>query len=225
MLGGFNISDIVSGTIILLCIIWGAKRGLVKSVLGLGSIIISIVLALVLYQPVSDFLESSVIGEYVTINVARALEGTESTSSSENVEENADGLNLPGELIGVVTEGIDSVKTSAIGALSVSVSQLAINLISMLAVFLIVKLIMWIVTMLLDTISRAPVISMVNKLLGGAFGLISGVLTLYVLLAVLTFVTAVNTENPIVKNVLKSQYASKMYNDNFIVNFITDSGE
>ena len=91
----------------------------------------------------------------------------------------------------------------------------------LLVVFLIVKLILWVLMMILDVITRLPVIKSLNNLMGGIWGAASGVITVYLLLALLTFVTAVNSENAVVKNVLESEIASKMYNENFIVNIIT----
>lgn len=220
MLGSLNISDIVAIVIVVLFVMWGAKKGLVKSVLGLGSIIISIVLALTLYQPVSTFLKDSVIGEYVTVNIAKVLDASEKEPEEMETEDAANALNLPPEIMSKVSESVDDIKTTALGSISTSVSSLAINLLSMLIVFLVIKLILWIITLLLDAVTGIPVIRGLNKMLGGVLGAVSGIITIYILLAILTFMTAVDTDNKIVNNVLESTYVSKMYNDNFVVNFI-----
>ena len=220
MLGSLNISDIVAIVIVVLFVMWGAKKGLVKSVLGLGSIIISIVLALTLYQPGSTFLKDSVIGEYVTVNIAKVLDASEKEPEEMETEDAANALNLPPEIMSKVSESVDDIKTTALGSISTSISSLAINLLSMLIVFLVIKLILWIITLLLDAVTGIPVIRGLNKMLGGILGAVSGIITIYILLAILTFMTAVDTDNKIVNNVLESTYVSKMYNDNFVVNFI-----
>ena len=46
--------DIIFLAIIIACVIWGAKRGIIKTVLGLSSFVVSIIAALLLYQPFMD---------------------------------------------------------------------------------------------------------------------------------------------------------------------------
>ena len=220
MLGSLNASDIAAIALVVLFIMLGAKKGLVKSVLGLGSIVISIILALTLYQPVSTFLKDSVVGEYITINIAKVLDSSEKEPEEMETEEAAGVLNLPPEIMSKVTEGIDDIKDTALTSISTSVSELAINLLSMLIVFLVIKLILYLLTLLLDAVTGLPVIRTLNKAMGAVLGAVSGIITIYILLAILTFATAVDTDNKIVNNVLESKFVSEMYKDNFVVNFI-----
>lgn len=219
-MGGFNVADIAAAAIVLFFAVWGAKRGLIKSVLGLSSIIISLILALLLYQPVASFLQNSVIGEYVTVNVTKAIQGADEKNTEEQPIE-ADGvLKLPSKITEKINEEVETAKEAAVGAVSLSVSNLAIKLISMLAVFLIIKLVLWVVSMLLEALAKLPVIGTLNKAAGGALGAASGILIIYVLLALLTFVTAVNTNNAVAESVLKSKLVCEMYDNNFILNLI-----
>ena len=51
--------DIIFLAIIIACTVWGAKRGIIKTVLGLSSFIVSIIAALLLYQPFMDIIYSN----------------------------------------------------------------------------------------------------------------------------------------------------------------------
>ena len=215
-----NLSDIAALTVVLLCAAWGFKRGFVRSVLGLGSIIISLVLALVLYPVVSGFMTNSVIGQYVSENVSGALVSSEKNPDSLSAEEANRSLKMPSGIAAVIENGISSAKDSVMTSVTNGVTSTAINIISMIAVFLLVRLIMWLLSMLLDALTKLPVISSVNKLLGGALGIASGILAVYILLAAVTFVAAVNSSNKIVNNVLESSVVSGMYNENFILDII-----
>ena len=205
-------------TIILIFAVWGMKKGFAKAVLGVGSFIISIMLAFALYEPVSMFLKDSVVGEYVSVAISNAIVGEE--TKEQEVSEESKTLNLPEEISKKVTEGLTDIKNTATKTVSDSVTHLALNIISMLAVFIIVKIIMWLLTFFVDAIAKLPVIRTLNKTLGGVLGVIYGVLLIYIIMAILTFVTTVNPQNSLVKDVSESAIASKMYNDNFIVNFI-----
>ena len=110
-MAGIHISDILVIAIILIFAIWGMKKGFAKAVLGVGSFVISIMLAFALYEPVSMFLKDSVVGEYVSVAVSNAIVGEE--TKVEKVSEESKTLNLPEEISKKVTEGITDIKNTA----------------------------------------------------------------------------------------------------------------
>ena len=135
------LADIVAAVIVLVFVLIGVHNGLVKSVLGLSSIVISLILALVLYPVVSDFLSKSVIGTYVTENVQNVIGGE--VTEPDTAEKKDQNLNLPDSIMQTVNDSVSQVTNSVTNAISGSVASLAINLISILAVFLIVRLLVW----------------------------------------------------------------------------------
>lgn len=216
-----NIADILVILILLLAVIWGVKKGFAKAVLGLGSFVISLVLALLLYQPISTLIEKSVVGEYIAVSVTNAInKTTNETANAEPSKGESEELSLPDKIISSATEMFDEAKNGAVNSISQSLSALAVNLVSMLCVFLVVKIIMWIITTALDTLAKLPILKTLNKTLGGAFGALYGFLAIYILLSVLTFYTTIKPDNIATKNVLNSNVCIKMYDNNFIVNFI-----
>ena len=52
--------DIIFIVIIILCVIWGVKRGIIRTVLGLSSFLVSIIAALFLYRPFMDMIYSKI---------------------------------------------------------------------------------------------------------------------------------------------------------------------
>ena len=212
------LADIVAAVIVLVFVLIGVHNGLVKSVLGLSSIVISLILALVLYPVVSDFLSKSVIGTYVTENVQNVIGGE--VTEPDTAEKKDQNLNLPDSIMQTVNDSVSQVTNSVTNAISGSVASLAINLISILAVFLIVRLLVWLLASVLDVVTKLPVIHTCNKLLGGALGGLSGIIVVYLLLALLTFSTALNAANPLVGPVQDSVVVSQMYNNNFLLHFL-----
>ncbi len=213
-----NLADIIGALIILLLVIWGAKKGFVKSVFSLGSLILSLILALSLYPIVTDFLEDSVVGDYVRLNVFQVFDDKEDADIT--AEEAGNTLNLPGSfqetVSGAIQQAADTVKES----LADTLAGLALKILGILIVFLLTKIILWLLSVFLNAFAKLPVIRTANKLLGGIIGAIYGVLIVYLILAILTFTTAIKTFNKPTQLVLESKYISTMYHQNIILDFL-----
>ena len=70
------IIDIVIVAILLLCIFLGYKRGLASSVLNILSFILAIIIAILLYKPVSDWvIQNTQIDETIENAIVEALSG------------------------------------------------------------------------------------------------------------------------------------------------------
>lgn len=213
-----NIADIIAALIIAVAAFCGAKKGLVRSVFGLSSLILSLILSLTLYPLVTDFLADSVVGDYVRLNAYKVFDAQE-TEPAE-AQEAGETLHLPS----VLSDGLTNAANEAAGAIKESVAEstaaLALKLLGILVVFILTKVILWALSHVLGIIAKLPVIRSLNKLLGGAMGVCYGILLLYLLLALLTFTTTLKTFNKPTELVLESQYVSVMYNRNILLNFL-----
>ncbi len=211
-----NIADVVLIVFIALCIAVGIARGLVKSLFGLGSIVFSLVLALTLYPIVSGLLAQSPVGGFVAEQVEKIFGQEESASdnmtNASDTEEQEENQFLPD----IIQSSVDGVTKQA----SMTVSEIALNIISMLIVFLLVRIILWVVAKLLDVATKLPVIHGCNKVLGGLFGAISGMLIVYVVLGLLAFTTLLNTTTDFGRTVQNSLFLSEMYENNILLYFL-----
>ena len=60
------ILDIIFAAIIIACVVHGAKRGIIKTALGVSSVFVSIIAALLLYNPFMDIImTNSAIAEFI----------------------------------------------------------------------------------------------------------------------------------------------------------------
>ncbi len=213
-----NIADFIGIIIIALMALWGIKKGLVRSIFSLGSLILSLILALTLYTPVSNFMENSVVGDYVRLNVYKVFDGRD--VETEDPAEAGEALNLPQSLQNTLTDTVDKATDTVRETLAENAAGLALKLLGILIVFVMVRIILWILLKLLDAVAKLPVIRKFNALLGGVMGLVYGMLILYVILALLTFTTTLKTFNKPTELVLESKYISQMYNQNILLNFL-----
>ena len=216
----YNIADILALIIIMLLAIWGMKKGLVRSVYSLGSLLLSLILALTLYPAVSGFLEESAIGDYVRINVYKVFDGEEAAPEAPAQPTDEPDLKLPQALTSALEETALKATNSVKETVAESVAGLALKLIGILVVFILVRIVLWVVLMLLDAVAKLPVIRSANKLLGAMLGAVYGILAVYLILALLTLVTTFKTFNKPTEIVLESKIVSQMYNQNILLTFL-----
>ena len=218
----FNIADFILIGVIALFILAGAARGLVKSLFGLGSIILSLVLAFALYPVVTGYLQQSPVGDFVTESVEKMLGERESVinegASAENDPEA--GSAEEGGLPEIVQDTLENTGEAVKETASAGIAAAALNIISLLAVFIIVRLVLWIAATLLDIVTKLPVIHGCNKLLGAVMGGVSGLLIVYLLLGLLTFTNLLNTTTDFGRTVQSSLLLSQMYENNIILYFL-----
>ncbi len=208
-----NIADFILIGIIAVFVIVGSVRGFVKSLFGLGSIVLSLVLALTLYPVVSDVIEKSPVGDFIY----ESVENIFGQDKNKPIVEEEQQL-LPD----IIKEPINAATENAKQAVSKSVADAAINIVGMLAVFLLVKILIWILAKVLDIMTRLPIIHGCNKFLGAVFGGVSGVLIAYLLLGALTFTTILNTTSELGLTVQNSLLVSQMYENNILLYFLQD---
>lgn len=217
-----NVADFILIGVIALFILAGAARGLVKSLFGLGSIVLSLVLAFALYPAVSGYLREGPVGDFVTVSAVRMLGERESAIQEGEPDEDAPNQEagkesgLPEFVQGALENAGEAVKETA----SAGIATAALNIISLLAVFIIVRLVLWIAAALLDVVTKLPVIHGCNKLLGAVMGGVSGLLIVYLLLGLLAFTNLLNTTTDIGRTVQSSLLLSQMYENNIILYFL-----
>ncbi len=214
-----SLIDIALFVIVGLSVLLGWKRGLIKTLTGLVSLALSLVLAMTLHAPVSQYLKDTSLHGVIKESVASVL----SVPEEETVQASDYGvheLNLPRDFVDGIQKNIDAASGNISDAVGNTVADTAIDILSMLVIFFAAKLILHLVTLLAGFLHKLPVIGFGDSLLGGVFGLLRGMLIIYLLLAILTFVASVSPENVLVQGVTESDIAKLMYHHNMILDFI-----
>ena len=190
----FSFTDITLLVILLVFAASGYRRGLVRAVTGLLSLVASFVLAWMLFRP-------AVRSHYVEPGIQQAGGSFGS---------------LPAALQSMVDNGT----TAFSEAMSTYVTDLIMQVIAFLAVLILVKVLIFVAMRILGILASLPVLSFFNKILGFFAGLLSGLAVVYILLAV-CFAAPPVRESPSVRYALeRSVVAKSMYQNNPIVDWI-----
>ena len=97
-----------------------------------------------------------------------------------------------------------------------TVTNLIVTIVSIVIVFVVVKLALSIVSKAINSFAKLPVIKGFNKLGGFAFGILSGIVIVYVLLAVV----AMFPQSQITGFIEQGTFAQSMYNNNIVMKCI-----
>lgn len=200
--------DIAVIAIIALSTFIGYKQGLVKSAIKILSFFIAIVVALVLYKPVSGII---IKNTSIDDNIKNAMI---EKIKPDGVEENQEVVveeNVAFKLIGNATNTIEGIAD----AFAVKL----IETVTILLIYIMVKIGLKFVTALTDLITKLPLLKQVNKAGGTVYGIVKGVILVYTVLAVV-YLAAPLLNKTVTQNIDKSIITKALYNNNIILKII-----
>ncbi len=196
------IIDLIIVAIIVLSTYIAYKKGLVKLAIGLCSFVISIAITFVLYQPISN----------LVINITgidEAIENSIYEKANEVMQENKSEDELTNQMI----------ETTKNEMLPETARTLAINIVTggvIIVLFIAIKIALRFVSAVADIVTKIPIISQLNEAGGMLYGLIRGILIVYVLLLIIRIPAQINPNNEITKNMNQSYLGKAMYENNVL---------
>ncbi len=207
-----NYVDIIILIIIVLLGVLGAKRGFVKSVIGILSLAASVALAWMLYPVIAEILESvgvkKAIYEAIYNNIASAIGAGKS----------------PDAFPQIIGQAIESGETAISQSVASSAAVTVLNAIAFVLVLVISKIVIFVASKILIKISNFSIIGFFNRIFGGLFGVLQGIIIVYIALTVIYAVAPIR-ENPVISKQIESSYLAKvMYGEKPITQMIEDKG-
>lgn len=202
------IVDIIIIAIILVSTFLAYRKGLITLAIQLVSVIIAVVLTLLLYKPVSN----------VIINVT----GIDEMIQNAILEEANDIMTNNQENANQVVESIqNNMLPETARTISINIIQGAVILI----LYVIIRIILRFVTALANLVAKLPILNQFNKLGGVIYGILRGLLIVYILLLLVNVSGEIDAKNKVYTTVEES-YIGKMMNENNVLSVLfTNIGE
>lgn len=219
------IVDIVIILIIGLCMFLGYKNGLAKSLLKLCTSIIALVLALMLYKPLVNFvINKTTIDENIQLSLERVMKnGIEDKNADDSkiVKEDS-GIAKPiaEYLNNNFKSTVDNKKEEAVSTVSRNAAILIVDITCILVVYLAAKVILKILTIVTDIITKIPLIKQFNEAGGLIFGVLEGLLIVLIILTLISVITPLTGNYYMSNLVSESKIGGFLYNSNIILNLI-----
>lgn len=205
------IFDIIIIAIIAINIFICYKKGLVKLAVGLIAVLASIILALILYKPVSNvIINKTEIDEKIENIIIENF----SADTPENGETKYVGLidYLEKYVKDAATKTQNELVYETAGTMSVKI----INIVVLLAIFIIARAILVLLTFISDMITSLPLIKQFNEIGGVLYGIIKALLIIYVILAIVFLIVLISGKSTIA-DLISSSYITKFFYDNNIL--------
>lgn len=209
----------------------GYRKGIIRIVLSLGITIVSYILALSLSGPCQSFIKNNTeiynkvntqMQEYVDKYISEQLDARSKEAQSDAIKE----LKLPSTIQNkLISDNTADVKlnmgvNSFSEYIATSMTDMLIESLSVIVLFILIKIILRIVVMLLDLVSRLPVIHGINKSLGGIVGLVEGVLIIWAACILLTAAGGTDIGQKIFSAISSNKILSFIYNNNILLKFM-----
>ena len=192
--------DLIIIAIIALSAFLGYRKGLVVLAIKLCAFIIAIAITFVIYKPVAN----------VIINVTGIDETIENA-----ILEKANGI-MTEENNETSTQMIENAKT---GLLPEVAREIAVNIVTggvILILFIIIRIAIKFVTALANAVAKLPIIKQFNEMGGLLYGVLRGLLIIYVAMLIIGVAGQINPENTVHQSLNSSYIGKMMYNNNIL---------
>lgn len=208
------IIDIVIIAILALCIIMGYKKGLINVIFNIFAFLLAIIITLILYKPVSNIIiKNTDIQEKIETAII------ENTKGEENKEEEKAENGIQKYIENTMKNAEEDAKSKAIEVVAKNVSTKCIEIITALILFVITRIILVVLKFLTETLANLPIVKQCNEIGGLLYGIIKGLLIIYVILTIMFFIISLKPEG-MTANLIETSYITKfLYNNNIIVNY------
>ena len=215
--------------ILLLFMVLGYRAGLIKTVFSICSLIIALVVTLLVSPQVSKALQKNEnIVEYFSVRVEEALNLDKLDSSISDNLSGIDKLPIPESMKSSLKKNSTDEAYEVLGVssfteyVSHSIARMIINALSFVATFLILIIGLRILSVVLDIISKLPVLHQVNKMAGLIAGLVQGLIIIWLLCIAITIFSGSELGNSCFKMINESPFLGFLYNNNFLLQFIVN---
>ena len=210
------IIDLVIIAIIALCVLVGYHKGLTGSLLKIVSFVLALIIAFILFKPVSNFIIDKTDWDENLEQAIRQsiLKDEEKTNDETQKEVITDYINNAVEKAG------NEAKTAIVDSTAREVAIMIINIAVAIALFIVSKIILLLVKGLANLLTKLPVIKQCDKLGGIIFGILQSLVIIYVALAIISFASPMMSETGIIEGLQKSYIGSTMYNNNLLLKII-----
>lgn len=200
--------DLIVILIIVLFTFIGYKQGLIKTAIKITSFFIAIIIALILYKPVSALIiKNTTIDDKIESTIIEKI----TPEGMKPEDEASEAKKIPQ---GFIKEANNTIKDTA-----ETIMVKIIEVCTVLILYLISRIVLKFIAALGDLIAKLPILKQFNKLGGTIFGALKGLLIVYVILAVVYLISPLLKENA-TKSIDETILTKAMYNNNIITKII-----
>lgn len=209
--------------ILLISIFIGMRKGLIKMVFSILSMVIVIVLTSILAPRLCRMLQKNTEwDDKLEQRTETFLE--EHGVLKHDVSVDVDEIPLPESFRNKVADSAESYIGKGIQAYNeyvvITVSYVIFRSLVYVGLFLVLMIIVAIISTILNVMSRLPVLKQLNRAGGAIIGAVTGLLSVWILFMVLTVFGNTNAMVPVFEQINENAFLSFLYEKNLLMNFV-----
>lgn len=212
------IIDLILIGILLLSTFLGYKKGLIGVAFKIISFIIALIITLILFKPISNYIITNT--EFAK-NIENVIIEKLSTSEIEEGQISKESTELPNVVVdyinGGIQDSVDQAKDSVVKVVAHNLTETAISIIVMIGIFIITRLLLLLVKTVLEVVAEIPIIKQFNEIGGIIYGIIRAILLIYVILAIISLIVPMLDNTTILTTINDSILTKILYNNNIIL--------
>ncbi len=197
-----------------LCFI-GYKKGFILTVFDTLGLLVSFFLSKELYRFAERFLLTNT---KLFVKLHDYFEAKLSMSAVNNFSK------VPVELQKFVNNIMAGEASDTFAAFVDNMSLLIIRSISLVLTFLAIYVILLLLTALINTIMKLPLLNLTNRLFGAFMGILKSAIILYLIFALAAPMLTFMQDKPLAQSVLNSESRKIFYDNNIILNYLSYKG-
>lgn len=212
------IIDLILIGIVLLSTFLGYKKGLIGVAFKIVSFIIALIVTLVLFKPISNYI---ITNTQLANTIENAIIEKLSTAKIEEGQIKEESTDLPNVVVDYINGGIqdtvNQAKDSVVKVVAHNLTETAISIIVMIGIFIITRLILLFAKAILEAVSEIPIVKQFNEVGGIIYGIIRAILLIYVILAIISLILPMLDKTIILSAINNSILTKILYNNNLIL--------
>ncbi len=218
--------DLLIVLIIGLCIFNGYRKGLARCILKLVTSIIALFIAIILFRPFVNFVvNNTIIDENIQLSLEKVMNnGIEERKDENSTELVKDDSGIPKPVAEYLNSNFKNAakqkQEEAVVSVARSAALLIVEIACFILIYIIVKIILKILTILIDIVSKLPIIRQFNEIGGFLYGIVEGIVIVLLIMTGVAIITPLTGAYEVATIILQSHLGAFFYNNNIILNLI-----
>ena len=221
---------IVLGILVVFVII-GVVKGFVKMLFATLALVVTIILSILATDKMANFLkEHTVVYDKI---YEKMLDFTEDKIDAKfNDFKTAQGgaiekLPIPSVLKAQLSDNNNEETYAKLGVVSFSdyiaayLSNIILKALAFLILFVVIAVVLRVLLAILDALTKLPVLRQANKFLGFIFGLIQGLIIVWIVFVFITFISTSGLGQTALGQISDSEFLSFLYNNNYLIKVVS----
>ena len=215
------IIDLVILLIIGLCVFFGYRKGLIGVAFKIITFFVALIVALTLSYPISNFIISNT---NIPNKIETSIQEKFVTNNEKQIEDEKDieikNENFSKEILNYIDKSANEIKEEGVKFAVHNLTVIIIRAIVAISLYVITKFILFFFRKLAEQLAEIPIIKQFNKAGGLIYGIVKGLLIIYVTFAILSLIAPTLNNTEILISVNKSFIGNAMYNNNLLLKII-----